>query len=1149
MKKFPEYNRFDLSEVNRDVLSDWNKTDLFRRSVELRQGAPSFVFFEGPPSANGKPGIHHVMARTIKDLFCRYKTMQGFHVKRKAGWDTHGLPVELGVEKTLGITKADIGHRISVDEYNEACRREVMKYTREWEQLTNSMGYWVDMDDPYITYDNRYIESVWWLLAQLYKKDYLYKGYTIQPYSPMAGTGLSSHELNQPGCYRDVKDTTCIAQFEILSTTTTTTTTTIDGGWGKVVFLAWTTTPWTLPSNTALAVGPSINYCVVRTYNPYSGNPITAVVAEALVDSVFGAKGRDMELDGYTKGDKTLPWQVVATVKGSDLVGMTYRQLIPWVNPGEGAFRVIPGDYVTTEDGTGIVHIAGTFGADDLRVSKQNGVPPLHLIDRDGNIRPMVDMSGKFYRMDDLDPDFVRDMVNADEYAKWQGKYVKNAYDPDKDDKDETLDVEICMYLKQNDSVFKIEKHVHNYPHCWRTDAPILYYPLNSWFIRTPRAAERLIELNKTINWKPASTGTGRFGRWLENLQDWNLSRSRYWGTPLPVWRTEDGKETVCIDSAETLYNEMEKAVAAGVMPSNPFKDKGFVPGDYSKENYDRIDLHRPYVDDIVLVSESGQPMHRELDLIDVWFDSGAMPYAQMHYPFENKEAVENGEFYPADFIAEGVDQTRGWFFTLHAIAGMVFDSVAYKAVISNGLVLDKNGNKMSKRLGNAVDPFETLAQFGADPVRWYMISNSSPWDNLKFDPAGVQESARKFFSTLYNTYSFFALYANVDGFDNSMPQVPVDTRPEIDRWILSVLNTLIREVSDDLNDYEPTKAARAISEFVTDNLSNWYVRLNRKRFWGGGLTEDKLSAYQTLYQCLETIARLIAPISPFYADRLYRDLHPELDGAESSVHLAQFPTTTTTTIDTELEERMKLAQTITSMVLALRRKVNIKVRQPLSTVMVPVNDDKGRRQLEAIRELVLTEVNVKDMKIVGSDEGALVKRVKPDFKKLGPKYGKQMKAVAAAVAALTPAEINALERDGRITLTLPDGEAQLEAVDVEILSEDIPGWLVANEGSVTVALDITVTPELKAEGTARELINRIQNIRKGRDYEITDRIQVVVDDSNAEIRDAVSRFADYIAGQVLADTIVAASVSAETPGVETLDIDGTEVNITISRN
>ncbi|MCH5219283.1 MAG: isoleucine--tRNA ligase [Muribaculaceae bacterium] len=1142
MKKFPEYQGFDLSQINKEVLEQWNDANLFEQSVKVREGAPSFVFFEGPPSANGMPGIHHVMARTIKDIFCRYKTMKGFHVKRKAGWDTHGLPVELGVEKALGITKEDIGKKISVDEYNAACRHEVMKYTKEWENLTNSMGYWVDMKDPYITFDNRYIESVWWLLSQLYKKGYLYKGYTIQPYSPAAGTGLSSHELNQPGCYRDVKDTTCIAQFEVINVPEKMV------GWGKCCFLAWTTTPWTLPSNTALAVGPDINYCVVRTYNPYSGNPVTVVLAEALLNSVLNPKGKDLPLDDFNKGDKIIPWKVIDTVKGSELTGIEYKQLIPWVNPGDGAFRVIPADYVTTDDGTGIVHIAGTFGADDLRVSKLNNVPPLHLVDKDGNIRPMVDLTGKFYLIDALNPDFVKTHVNVDEYSTWQGKFVKNAYDPAKGDNDETLDVEICMYLKQNDKVFKIEKHTHSYPHCWRTDKPVLYYPLDSWFIKTPQASERLVELNKNIKWKPASTGSGRFGKWLENLQDWNLSRSRYWGTPLPIWRTEDGKEAICIDSVETLYNEIEKAVAAGVMQSNPYKDKGFVPGDYSKENYDKIDLHRPYVDDIVLVSESGAPMHRELDLIDVWFDSGAMPYAQMHYPFENKDAVEKGEFFPADFIAEGVDQTRGWFFTLHAIAGMVSDSIAYKAVVSNGLVLDKDGNKMSKRLGNAVNPFETLDKYGADPVRWYMISNSSPWDNLKFDTAGVQETARKMFATLYNTYSFFALYANVDGFNRELPEIALDERPEIDRWIISLLNTLVQEVGNDLDDYEPTRAARAISEFVTDNLSNWYVRLNRKRFWGGGMTKDKLAAYQTLYTCLETVSRLIAPFAPFYADRLFRDLHAGMGEEAVSVHLVTFPEVNEAALDPDLEVRMNLAQVITSMVLALRRKVNIKVRQPLACVMIPIGDEERRRQLLAIRELVLNEVNVKELKLVGNDEGTLVKRVKLDFKKLGPKFGKQMKAVAAAASNLTPAEIASLESDGFIELNTDDGPLRLEISDVEILSEDIPGWLVANEGSVTVALDVTVTPELRLEGLARELVNRIQTLRKGLDFEITDHINVVVDNNRPEIEQAVRAHADYIARQVLADSLVSAHVESGAPGVHTVEIEGWNINISLNK-
>lgn len=1078
MEKFKVYENFNLSAINRDMLEQWENENLFEQSMKVREGCPSFVFYEGPPSANGMPGIHHVMARSIKDIFCRYKTMKGFQVKRKAGWDTHGLPVELGVEKNLGIKKEDIGKKISVDEYNAACRKEVMKYTREWETLTRQMGYWVDMSDPYITYDNKYIESVWWLLRQLYDKGYLYKGYTIQPYSPAAGTGLSSHELNQPGCYRDVKDTTCIAQFKVTDPMEEM------KGWGNPYFLAWTTTPWTLPSNTALCVGPKIKYDIVRTYNPYSGEPITVVIADALVASVLNPKAKDLPLDSYHKGDKLIPYEIVCSKIGEELVGITYEQLLPWVNPGEGAFRVIPGDYVSTEDGTGIVHIAGTFGADDNRVSKQNGIPPLHLIDKEGNIRPMVDLSGKFYLIQDLDPTFVEKMVNVEEYSQWEGKFVKNAYIENIAPDAETLDIEICMNLKQNNKVFKIEKHVHSYPHCWRTDKPVIYYPLDSWFIRTTACRERMMELNNTIKWKPASTGTGRFGKWLENLQDWNLSRSRYWGTPLPIWRTEDGSEELCIDSVETLYNEIEKAVNAGIMASNPYKDNGFIPGDYSKENYEKIDLHRPYVDDIILLSKSGKPMRRELDLIDVWFDSGSMPYAQIHYPFEHKESFDRNELYPANFIAEGVDQTRGWFFTLHAIASMVFDSVAYKTVISNGLVLDKDGNKMSKRLGNAVNPFETIDKFGSDPVRWYMISNSSPWDNLKFDQAGVQETARKMFSTLYNTYSFFALYANVDSFDRTLPLIPLEKRPEIDRWIISLLNTLVKEVSEALDDYEPTHAARAISDFVNDNLSNWYVRLNRKRFWGGEMNDDKIAAYQTLYQCLKTISLLMAPFAPFYADRLYRDLTDD-----KSVHLSLFPEIAENEIDKSLEARMATAQSITSMVLSLRRKVNIKVRQPLQTLMIPVMSDYQRHLIEPMIDLLKSELNVKDIKLVSADEGVLIKRIKPDFKKLGPKFGQSMKSIAAMLSNATQPQIAELERNGSIILNVNGENAQIELGDVEVISEDIPGWLVANDGNITTALDVTVTDELKQEGIARDIVNRIQNIRKSRNYDITDKI------------------------------------------------------------
>ena len=1139
MKKFNEYNRFNLSQINKEVLEQWREASLFEQSMKEREGCPSFVFYEGPPSANGMPGIHHVMARTIKDLFCRYKTMRGFHVKRKAGWDTHGLPVELGVEKSLGITKEDIGKKISVDDYNAACRREVLKYTREWETLTQQMGYWVDTKDPYITFDNRYIETLWWLLAQLYKKGYLYKGYTIQPYSPAAGTGLSSHELNQPGCYRDVKDTTCVAQF--LATDP------IEPmkGWGKPYFLAWTTTPWTLPSNTALCVGPSIVYNIIRTYNPYSGEPETVVCAEALVGSLFNPKAKDIALADYKKGDKLVPYEIVATVKGEDLVGLHYEQLLPWVNPGEGAFRVIPGDYVTTEDGTGIVHIAGTFGADDLRVSKLNNIPPLFVTDRAGNRRPMVDMRGRFYTIEDLDPEFVKSSVDVEAYSRWAGKYVKNAYDATKKPEDETLDIEICMDLKQQGKVFKIEKHTHSYPHCWRTDKPVIYYPLDSWFIKTTAVRERLMELNDTIKWKPTSTGTGRFGKWLENLQDWNLSRSRYWGTPLPIWRSEDGTEEICIDSVETLYNEIERSVEAGVMKSNPYKDRGFVPGKYDKANYELIELHRPYVDDIVLVSPTGKEMRRESDLIDVWFDSGSMPYAQIHYPFENKEALDSGEVYPADFIAEGVDQTRGWFFTLHAIAGMVFDKVSFKTVISNGLVLDKNGDKMSKRLGNAVDPFSTIEKYGSDPLRWYMIANSAPWDNLKFNPEGVAEVSRKLFSTLYNTYSFFALYANVDGFTGEEKEIELDRRPEIDRWIISLLNTLIKDVETALDDYEPTRAARAINDFVIDNLSNWYVRLNRKRFWGGGLTEDKLSAYQTLYTCLKTIAQLMAPVSPFYADRLYRDL---MGDDTKSVHLSMWPAVDEKAIDKALEERMDVAQRVTSMVLSLRRKSNLKVRQPLSAMMIPALDERQRNDLESMRELILNEVNVKEMRIVGNDEGVLVKRIKPDFKKLGPKLGKQMKAAAAALQAMEQKDIARLEREGSIDIVLADGAtAKIEACDVEILSEDIPGWLVANDGNLTVALDVTVTPELRLEGIARDIVNRVQNIRKSRDYEITDRINLVFE-PNAETDDAVRKFSDYIARQVLAESISVEPLNSD-EGVETIDLDGVEAKVMISLN
>ena len=1138
-KKFAEYSKFDLSDVNKKVLEKWDENQVFAKSMTEREGCPSFVFFEGPPSANGMPGIHHVMARSIKDIFCRYKTMKGFQVKRKAGWDTHGLPVELGVEKALGITKEDIGKSISVAEYNAACRKDVMKFTREWEDLTHKMGYWVDMKSPYITYDNRYIETLWWLLKQLYKKGLLYKGYTIQPYSPAAGTGLSSHELNQPGCYRDVKDTTVVGQFKMKNPKPEM------AAWGTPYFIAWTTTPWTLPSNTALCVGPKIDYVAVQTYNGYTGEKMTVVLAKALLYTHFNKKAEGIELEDYKAGDKLIPFKVVGEYKGADLVGMEYEQLIPWVKPVEvdtdgtwtpsnQGFRVIPGDYVTTEDGTGIVHIAPTFGADDAQVARAAGIPSLFMINKRGETRPMVDLTGKFYLLDELDERFVNECVDVDAYKEYEGRWVKNAYDPQftvdgkYDEKAaqaaESLDIHICMLMKAGSQAFKIEKHVHNYPHCWRTDKPVLYYPLDSWFIRSTACKERMMELNKTINWKPESTGTGRFGKWLENLNDWNLSRSRYWGTPLPIWRTEDGSDERCIESVEELYNEIEKSVAAGLMTANPYKEKGFVPGEYTQENYDKIDLHRPYVDDIILVSKDGKPMKRESDLIDVWFDSGSMPYAQIHYPFENKELLDNRLVYPADFIAEGVDQTRGWFFTLHAIATMVFDSVSYKAVISNGLVLDKNGNKMSKRLGNAVDPFSTIEKYGSDPLRWYMITNSSPWDNLKFDVDGVEEVRRKFFGTLYNTYSFFALYANVDGFEYSEADVPMEARPEIDRWILSVLNTLVKSVDTCYNDYEPTKAGRLISDFVNDNLSNWYVRLNRKRFWGGGMTQDKLSAYQTLYTCLETVAKLMAPIAPFYADMLYTDLIA-VTGRDSvvSVHLANFPVAQEDKIDTELEARMQMAQDVTSMVLALRRKVNIKVRQPLQCIMIPVVDEAQRAHIEAVQSLIMNEVNVKEIRFVDGAAGVLVKKVKCDFKKLGPKFGKQMKAVAAEVAALSQEAIAELEKNGGYTLMLADGaQAVIETTDVEIFSEDIPGWLVANEGKLTVALEVTITEELRREGVARELVNRIQNLRKSSGFEITDKINITLS-KNSQTDDAVTEYKDYICNQVLGTSLVLA--------------------------
>ena len=1179
-KKFAEHSGLDLTKVNNEILEMWNKNDIFHKSIDEREGCPQFVFFEGPPSANGHPGIHHVLARSIKDTFNRYKTMKGMQVHRKAGWDTHGLPVELGVEKELGITKADIDNKesskyISVEDYNHKCRENVMKFTAEWRKLTEEMGYFVDLDHPYITYENKYIETLWWLLKQLYSKDLLYKGYTIQPYSPGAGTGLSSHELNQPGCYRDVKDTTCTALFEVLDPKEEWT------KWGKPYFMAWTTTPWTLPSNTALCVGPSIKYLAVQTYNAYNDEQVTVIIAEPLLHSYFKAEGSEAPMDDYKHGDKVVPYRVVGEYMGTELEGLHYKQLMPWVKPTakvdknspafvaeyasahpekvfvaengkdsfvemeDSAFRIILGDYVTTEDGTGIVHIAPTFGADDAKVAKDARIPSLFLINKKGETRPMVDLQGKYYTLDELDANFVKDCVDEGKYGHHAGDFVKNAYAPEfnvggKYDekaaaKAEDLNIVLCMEMKQEGSVFKIEKHVHNYPHCWRTDKPILYYPLDSWFIRSTAKKERMAELNKTINWQPESTGTGRFGNWLENLNDWNLSRSRFWGTPLPIWRDEDGEE-ICIGSLQELYDEIEKSVEAGYMKSNPLKDKGFVPGDYSKDNYDKVDLHRPYVDNIVLVSPTGKAMKREADLIDVWFDSGSMPYAQIHYPFENKELIDKRLAFPADFINEGVDQTRGWFFTLHAIATMVFDSVAFKNVISTGLVLDAKGDKMSKHKGNVVNPFTMIDKYGADPVRFYMMTNSEPWDNLKFDEKGVDKVRRKFFGTLYNTYSFFSLYANVDDFDYSQPEVPLNERPEIDRWILSALHSLIKGVDKELGNYDPTRAGRLIDNFVNDDLSNWYVRLNRKRFWGKEMSKDKLSAYQTLYSCLETVAKLLAPFAPFYSDQLYLDLTKATGrGGEQSVHLAKYPEADESFIDSDLEIRMGMAQKITSMVLALRRKVNIKVRQPLQAIMIPAVDDEQKNHIEAVKDLIKNEVNVKELRFV-EGSGVLVKKVKCNFRTMGKKFGKLMKGIAAAMGNLSQEEISQLQTTGSYELEVEGQKAVVEATDVEIISEDIPGWLVSNEGNLTVALDVELTDELLNEGMARELINRIQNIRKEIGLEITDRINVTLS-PDSKVEAALAGFADYIKAQVLADNVCIADNDGIAAEIEDLNI------------
>ena len=1134
--KYREYKQLNLTQISNEVLEKWQKEDTFRQTLKQREGSKPYIFFEGPPSANGQPGIHHVMARTIKDIFCRYKSQKGYYVARKAGWDTHGLPVELGVEKKLGITKEDIGGKISVDQYNAECRSEVMKYKDMWDKLTTQMGYWVDLDNPYITFKNEYIETLWYLLGKMYEKGYLYKGYTIQPFSPAAGTGLSSHELNMPGCYRDVKDTTAVVQFKVKQQQEIKEKFKLDVA-EDVCFLAWTTTPWTLPSNTALAVGPNIDYVFVKTFNPYSGDLEVVVMAKARLNAYCPEKNAGLTFEEYKKGDKDIPFEVLAECKGADLIGFDYEQLMNFVAPMGDAFRVIGGDYVTTEDGTGIVHIAPTFGADDDRVAKQAGIVPLFMIDKEGKKQPMVDRQGKFFRIEDLDAKFVSDYVNVESYGAFAGRFVKNAYDPELTEKDPTLDVDLSVLLKQEGKAFKIEKHLHNYPHCWRTDKPILYYPLDSWFIRTTAIKDKLIALNKTINWKPEATGSGRFGNWLENLVDWNLSRSRYWGTPLPIWRTEDGSEEMCISSVEMLSNEIEKSIAAGFMTENPYKNH---------KDYNSFDLHRPYIDNVVLVSASGKEMRRESDLIDVWFDSGAMPYAQVHYPFEcNDEQLK--ACFPADFIAEGVDQTRGWFFTLHAIAALCFDTIAFKNVVSNGLVLDKVGNKMSKRLGNAVDPFEVLQTYGPDATRWYMITNTQPWENLKFDQAGIDEVRRKFFGTLYNTYSFFALYANIDGFAYKEADIEYSKRPEIDRWILSELNTLIEYCDKSYSDYEPTKAGRAIADFVDGYLSNWYVRLCRRRFWKGEYTDDKISAYQTLYTCLETLARLAAPIAPFFCDRLFNDLNNVSGRFEfDTVHACDFPIANKELVDKDLESRMQMAQKICSLVLSLRKRNNLKVRQPLSKIMIPAKDATQQSHIEAVKDLILSEVNVKDIEFLTKENNVLVKSIKANFKTLGPKFGPKMKAIAAAITAFGQDDIAKIESEGKYVLNIDGSEIEIALTDVEIITQDIPGWVVANEDALTVALDTTITDDLRMEGISRELVNRIQNIRKESNFDVTDNIIVEIEQHNL-LCPAVERFMDYICSETLTKELkFVEKVQEPTQMIDV--IDGVELGIKIMK-